>query len=226
MAEKITVKAKKRDELGTGDSRRLRRDGKIPVALYGGGEESLSIVAELGDLAAILRSDSGVNTIFSLDVEGVGTNDVIFHDRQIDPVKGTLIHADLRRIAKGEKLELTVPIHLVNEPQELEEGGVLTQAMREVKVLCIPSKIPDFIEVDVSGLTIDDSIHVSDIKVEEGVEIHEDPEQVVASIVIVKELDLEPTPEEEVEEPELVGEIGEEPEGSAAAEESDEKTQE
>ena len=213
MAEKFIIKAQKRDSLGTSSSRRLRREGKVPVAVYGGGEDSFSLVAELGDLAAILRSDSGVNTVFTLDVESEGTNDVIFHDRQIDSMSGKLIHADLRRIAKGEKLELTIQLHFVGElvfGEDDEEGGVLSQAMREVKVLCIPSKIPEYIEVDISGITSEHPLHVSDLKTDEGVEIQEDPEAVVASVVFIKELDLEPTPEDEVDEPELVGEEGEE----------------
>lgn len=205
MADKVTVKAEVRQSRGSNDSRRLRNSGKVPVAVYGGGEDSVSAVAQLSQLAAILRSDSGVNTVFSLDIEGVGINDVIFHDRQVDPLKGHLMHADLRRIAVGEKLELTVPIHLVGEPSEMEEGGVLSQVLREIKVLCIPSKIPDFIEVDVSGLKADDPIHVSDIKVEEGVEIHEQPDAVVATIIVVKEEELEPATEAPAAEPELVG---------------------
>ena len=213
MADKVIIKAEKREDRGKNDARRLRSAGKVPVIVYGGGGESVAAVAELKDLAAILRSDSGQNTIFTIDMAGEGTNDVIFHDRQIDPIKGRLIHADLRRLAKGEKIEVTVPIHLIGEPEETEEGGVLNQQLREIKVLCVPSKIPEYIEIDVSGLQMGESIHVSDLKVEDGVEIHEDAEAVVASIVLVKEPELEPTPEDEVTEPELVGdeEEGEKP---------------
>jgi large subunit ribosomal protein L25 len=208
MADKVTVKAEVRESRGSNDARRLRAAGKVPISVYGGGEDTVAAVAAISELAAILRSDSGVNTIFSIDISGVGINDVIFHDRQVDPLKGHLMHADLRRIAKGEKLEVTVPIHLVGEPADLEAGGVLSQVLREIKVLCVPSKIPDFIEVDVSGLKPDEPIHVSDIKVEEGVEIHEQPEAVVATIIIVKEEELEPATEE-VGEPELIGGEGE-----------------
>lgn len=218
MADKVTVKAEVRQSRGSNDARRLRAAGKVPISVYGGGEETVAASALIGDLAAILRSDSGVNTVFSIDINGVGINDVIFHDRQIDPLKGHLMHADLRRIAKGEKLELTVPIHLVGEPEDLGEGGVLSQVLREVKVLCEPSKIPDFIEVDVSGLTADEPIHVSDLKVDEGVEIQEAPETTVATIVVVKEEELEPALEEEVE-PELVGEEGEAEEAGEPKEE-------
>jgi large subunit ribosomal protein L25 len=211
MAEKITVKAEKRENRGKGHSRRLRVDGKIPVVIYGGGTESLSAAAELKELAAILRTDSGVNSVFSLDIAGEGVNDVIFQDRQIHPVTGRLIHADLRRFSKGEKIEMTVPITLLGEPEALkEEGAVLTQAMREIKVLCEPAKTPDSIEVDISGLTTEHALHVSDLKVGEGIEIHEAPETVVASIVIVKEAELEPQLEEGAE-PEVVREEPEAP---------------
>ena len=205
MAEKFVVKAEKKEVGGKNVSRRLRAEGKVPVVVYGGGTESVAAVADLKDLAAILRTDAGVNTVFSLDVAG-DVNDVIFQDRQIDPIRGRLIHADLRRFAKGEKIEMTVPIHITGEPEALkEEGAVLTQAMREIKVLCEPAKTPEFIDLDVSDLEAGHSKHVSDLKVGEGVEIHEEPETVVASIVIVKEADLVPQVAEEGAEPAVEG---------------------
>ena len=153
MAEKIVVKAAIRELRGKNDARRLRVDGKVPVVIYGGGTESVSAVADLKDLAAILRTDAGVNSVFSLDVGAEDSIDVIFQDRQIDPVRGRLIHADLRRFAKGEKIEMTVPIHLIGDAPGLEEeGAVLSQAMRDIKVLCEPKNTPDSIELDVSEL--------------------------------------------------------------------------
>ena len=210
MADKVIVKAKKREERGKNDSRRLRQSGKVPVIVYGGGGEPVAAAVNLKDLAAILRSDSGQNTIFSLDMTGEGTGDVIFHDRQIDPLRGRLVHADLRRLAKGEKIEVTVPIHIIGEAAGLdEEGAVLNQQMREIKVLCEPSKIPEFIEADVTNLQVGESIHISDLKFGEGIEVHELPETVVASVVVVKEEELEPQLEEAAE-PEIVGKEGEE----------------
>lgn len=224
MADKVVVKGEVRNMRGSNDARRLRAAGKLPVSVYGGGQDTVAAIANLSDLAAILRSDSGVNTVFSMDIEGYGETDVIFHDRQIHPVKGTLMHADLRRIAKGEKIEVTIPLHLVGESEALEtEGAVLSQNLRELKIICTPSQIPDSIDVDLSGLTLEHSLHVSDIKVEEGVEILEAPETVVASIVLVKEEELEPALEEG-EEPEVVGEEGEPAPGSAEAED-DEKSE-
>ncbi len=212
MADKIIVKAIKREGRGKNDARRLRHAGKVPVSIYGGGGETVAAVAELKDLAAILRSDSGQNTIFTIDMVGEGTNDVIFHDRQIDSIKGRLMHADLRRLAKGEKIELTLPVHLIGDAAGLtEEGAVLSQLIREIKVLCDPSKAPDAIEYDVTELGAGESVHVSDLKIGEGIEIHESPETVVATIVIVKEVELEPQTEETAE-PEVVGEKAEESE--------------
>jgi large subunit ribosomal protein L25 len=204
MAEKFVVKAEKREGRGKNDSRRLRVEGKIPVSVYGGGEASLAAAAGLKELAAILRTDAGVNSVFSLDVEGVGVSDVIFQDRQIDSVKGRLIHADLRRIGKGEKMEMTVPLHFVGHAPGLdEEGAVINQPLHEIKVLCEPANVPDAIEVDVSNLNAGESIHVSDLKVAKGIEIQASPETVLATIVVVRE-ELEPQVAESGE-PEVVG---------------------
>lgn len=205
MADKIVIKGEVRDTRGKNENRRLRVAGKIPVVVYGGGSKSLAAAANLRELAAVLRTDSGVNSVFSLDIPGVGVNDVIFQARQIHPITGRLIHADLRRFSKGEKIEMTVPVVLIGTAKGLEvEGAVLSQAMREVKVLCEPAKTPDSIEVDVSDLDAGHSLHISDLKVGVGLEIIEDAEAVVASIVSISESDLEP--QLETAEPEVAGE--------------------
>ena len=203
MADKITVKAQKREGRGKNDARRLRVAGKVPVTIYGGGEEAVAAAANLSELAAVLRTESGPNTLFSLDVEGVGTSDVIFQDRQIHPLKGRLTHADLRRFSKGEKIEVTVPIHLVGEAAGTKEDGVLEQQLREIKILCEPANIPDSIEFDVSNLQVGESVHVSDLKFAEGLEVHEAADTMVAHVAVVKEPDLEP--DTTAAEPEVVG---------------------
>ncbi len=203
MADKIVVKAEQREGRGKNDSRRLRVAGKIPVSVYGGGEGSLAAAANLRELAKILRTDAGVNSVFSLDIEGVGVSDVIFQDRQICAVKGRLLHADLRRIGKGEKMEMTVPLHLVgNAPGLNEEGAVINQPMHEIKVLCEPANVPDAIEIDVSNLNAGESIHVSDLKVGAGIEILESPDTVIATIGAVRAEVAEPI---EAGEPEVIG---------------------
>jgi large subunit ribosomal protein L25 len=210
MAEQkdITVRATKREGRGKNDARRARREGMVPVSVYGGEGGSVAALAPIRELAAILRSESGRNTIFTLDIEGVGASEVMFHERQIDPVRGRLIHADLTRLVKGQKIEVTVPLHLVGEPVGVrEEQGVLEQIIREIEIRCEPREIPDVIKVDVSNLGVHDVLHISDIQVAEGIEILNPPDVVIATVGIVKE---EPVavPVVEVEaaaEPEVIG---------------------
>src|SRR6201988_3266838 len=210
MAEKkdYKVQAKLREGRGKNDARRARRDGMVPITVYGGGAGTVPAVAPARALAAILRSESGRNTIFTIDVDGVGASEVMFHDRQIDPVKGRLIHADLTRLVKGQKIEVTVPLHLVGEPIGVKEKqGVLEQIIREIEIRCEPRQIPDSLDVDVSNLDVHELLHVSDITVAEGVEILTDAEQVIATVGIVKEEGEAAVPAEgeEPAEPEVIG---------------------
>ena len=221
MAEKkdYKVQAKRREGRGKNDARRARREGLVPITVYGGGAETVAAVAPLSDLAAILRSEAGRNTIFTIDVEGVGASEVMFHDRQIDPVKGRLIHADLTRLVKGQKIEVTVPLHLVGEPFGVrEKQGVLEQIVREIEIRCEPREIPDSLDVDVSNLDVHDVLHVSDIPVSAAVEILTDAELVIATIGIVKE-EVAPVVAvegEEPAEPEVIGKGKKEEEGEEA----------
>jgi large subunit ribosomal protein L25 len=210
MAEQkeITIRAKTREGRGKNDARRARRSGMIPATLYGGEGGTVAVLAPLKELAAILRSEAGRNTIFTLEVEGVEANEVMFHDRQIDPVRGRLIHADFTRLVKGQKIEVTVPLHLVGEPIGVrEEQGVLEQIIREIQIRCEPREIPDAIDVDVSNLGVHDVLHISDIPVDERIEILNPPDTVIATIGIVKEEPVAvPVVEEEgPAEPEVIG---------------------
>jgi large subunit ribosomal protein L25 len=217
MAEReaITVRAELRAGRGKNDARRLRARGMVPLTVYGGSGEAVSAAAPLRELAAILRTESGHNTVFTLDVEGVGASEVLFLDRQIDPVKGRLVHADLRRLVQGEEVEVTVRLELDGEPAGVkEEGGILEQLLREVEIRCRPGIIPDAIHADVSALKVHEMLHVSDLKVEEGVTILTDPETAVATVAVVREEQVEErTPEEEVAEPEVIGKGKKEEEG-------------
>ena len=210
MAEhkEITVRATKREGRGKNDARRARRDGMVPVNIYGGEGDAISALAPLSELAAILRSETGRNTIFTLDIEGVGTSEVMFHERQVDPIRGRLIHADFTRLVKGQKIEVTVPLHLVGEPIGVrDEEGHLEQIVREIEIKCQPRDIPEAINVDVSNLHVHDVLHVSDIPPIEGVEILEIADSVIATVGIVRE---EPVAAPVVEEgapaePEVIG---------------------
>ncbi|HEV2828572.1 MAG TPA: 50S ribosomal protein L25 [Pyrinomonadaceae bacterium] len=224
MAEQkdITVRATKREGRGKNDARRARREGMVPVSVYGGEGDSVAALAPIRDLAAILRSESGRNTIFTIDIEGVGASEVMFHERQVDPIRGRLLHADLTRLVKGQKIEVTVPLHLVGEPLGVrEEQGVLEQIIREIEIRCEPREIPDVINVDVSNLGVHDALHVYDIQVAEGIEILNSPDNVIATVGIVKEEVVEAPVVVEGEgaaEPEVIGKGKKEDEEGGEAE--------
>jgi len=228
MAEhkEITIRATTREGRGKNDARRARRSGMVPVNVYGGGGETVAALAPLRELAAILRTEAGRNTIFTIDIEGVGASEVMFHERQIDPVRGRLIHADFTRLVKGQKIEVTVPLHLMGEPVGVrEEQGVLEQIIREIEIRCEPREIPGVINVDVSNLGVHDVLHISDIPADARIEILNAPETVIATVGIVKE---EPVAAPVVEaegpaEPEVIGKGKKEDEEGAAEPEKGKK---
>ena len=211
MAERqeITVRAQTRTGRGKNDAGRLRREGMVPLTLYGGEGEAVSAAAPLRELAAILRSDTGHNTIFTLDIEGVGPSEVMFLDRQLDPVRGRLVHADLRRLVRGQKIEVTVAIHLDGDPVGVTEGGgILEQLLREVEIRCAPREIPEAIHADVSGLGVHEVLHVSDLQVGENIEMLTDPETAIATVAVLREEPVEApavVEEEASAEPEVIG---------------------
>jgi len=222
MAEKkdIVVRATSRDGRGKNDARRARRSGQVPVTIYGGTGETVAALAPANQLAAILRSDTGRNTIFTVDVEGIGASEVMFADRQIDPVRMRLIHADFKRLVKGEKIETTVPLRLVGEPIGVrEQAGILEQIIRNLDIRCEPHDIPEHIDVDVTNLAVHDVLHVSDIPVSAGVEILAAPDTVIATVGIVKEevVEAPPVEGEAPAEPEVIGKGKKEEEGETEA---------
>jgi large subunit ribosomal protein L25 len=203
--KEITVKGRVREGRGKNDARRVRAQGFVPVTVYGGGGEPTAAVLPLKDLAAILRSESGRNSIFTVELEGAGSSEVMFHDRQLDPIRSRLVHADLVRLVRGQKIEVTVPTHLVGEPVGVrEEDGILEHVLHELEIRVDPRNIPDSIDVDVSNLHVHDVIHVSDITPPEGVEILNTPEAVVATVGVIREEAVEQPIEEETAEPEVI----------------------
>jgi len=223
MAEKkeIIVRAQKREGRGKNDARRARRNGQVPVTVYGGQGESVAALAPLSELAAILRSDTGRNTIFTLDIEGAGAAEVMFIDRQIDPVRSRLVHADFKRLVKGEKIEATVPLRLFGESIGVrEQQGVLEQIIREIEIRCEPRDIPEHLDVDVTNLAVHDVLHVSDIPKPEQVEILTDADTVIATVGVIREEPVEapPVEGEAPAEPEVIGKGKKEEEGEGAEE--------
>lgn len=223
MAERkeIIIRATTRLGRGKNDARRARRNGQVPVTIYGGAGEAVTALAPLSELAAILRSDTGRNTIFTVDIEGVEATEVMFADRQIDPVRMRLVHADFKRLVKGEKIEATVPLRLVGEPFGVrEEAGVLEQLVREIDIRCQPRDIPEHLDVDVTNLKVHEVLHVSDIPIAEGIEILAEPDTAIATVGVVKEEPVAAAPVEgEVPvEPEVIGKGKKEEEGEGGEE--------
>lgn len=187
--EQVTVQAEARTGRGKNDSRRVRAAGRIPVTIYGGDGDAVAATAKLSDLASIIRSHSGVNTVFKVTVDG-SESEVMFHDRQIDPLKGRLTHADLKRVVRGQKMNVSVTLELTGDPVGVkEDGGLLEQVLHTVEIRCRPSQIPDSISADVSHLHVNEVLHLSDIKLDDEFEFVADPETVVATVKFAKEED-------------------------------------
>ena len=217
----VIVKAESRTEFGKNATRRLRVEGKIPGVLYGRGVESISVVVDPADVIQILNSDSGRNTIFEL-VTDSSRNDVLIKDLQVDPVKGSLVHADFLCIAKDRVMEFQIPVEPIGIPEGVQtHGGMLEVVLREISVECLPGDVPDQVQVDVTDLDIGAAIRVSELAIDTNkVKLLSDPELTVLTVVPPR-VEEEPevlVEEEEALEPEVIKKgKGEEEEAAGAA---------
>lgn len=208
MSENL-LSADNRTATGKGVNRRLRVAGQIPGVIYGKGRDAQSVVLDPKALEAVLqKSGAGLNTLIDLSVAG-RTDTVLVKELQRHPVYGRYLHVDFFQVDLSQKITVSVPIHFVGKARGVEFGGILDHPLRELEVECLPRAIPEFVEVDVSALEIGESIHVSDLRLPEGVEVMTDAELPVASVVLPA-AEVEATPTETVVE-------GEVPEGEAAA---------
>jgi len=220
-AEK-NVDAKPRQGGGKNDARRLRKTGMIPGVLYGAGQDSQAVSVDPKQMSRILHSESGHNSIFDLSLDGQ-TAKVMIVDWQYEPIKGALLHVDLKRIAMDKVLQVSVPIVLKGEaPGVKQQGGILEQILREVEIECLPADIPSHIDADVSQLMFGQMIRVSDLPYSDKVKYLTDEGQSVAHVVAVKEI-VEAAPAEAAAEgaaapaePEVIKKGKQEAEGEAA----------
>jgi len=177
------------------DARRVRVGGKVPAVLYGAGKEALSVSLDPRQVSRILRSETGYNTIFDLALDGGERTKAMIVDWQYEPIKGALLHIDLKRIAMDKTLTVNVPIVLKGEAAGVkQQGGILEQILREVEIECLPSDIPSSIEADVSELVFGKVFRVSDLPHNEKLKFLTDPNQPVATVISVKE-EVVATPE-------------------------------
>jgi len=219
MSSKTVLKAEKREGTGKGVARKLRQSGRVPVVLYGRDMESIHLSIDAKEADNLFHSISVDNTIVDLEVEGDKEPvQTLVRDIQTHPWKATLVHVDFLRIQKGVAVEFSVPVRLIGIPAGVKNsGGVLDQIIHDLAIRCIPSKIPEVIEVDVSALELNDVLHIRDITFDESIEVMVAPERTICSVAM-------PRAEEEVEEEEVEGEegeAGEVPEGEEGASEAD-----
>jgi large subunit ribosomal protein L25 len=215
------IEAKPRKGGNKNDARRLRKHGFIPAVLYGAGLESLTIAVDPKQMKRILASEAGHNTIFDLSAGGDSGKAMIV-DWQADPIKGTLLHVDLKRIAMDQLLRVSVPVLLKGEaPGVKVQGGILEQMLREVEIECLPADIPSHIDGDVSHLVFGQTLRVSELPHSDRMKFITDENQAIAHVTAVKEV-VEAAPVEGAEaaaapaEPEVIKKGKQEAEGEPA----------
>ncbi len=235
MSTGFELNVEVREKLGTGESRRLRKRGKVPAILYGGGQEPQSVMLEKDRLQLQMEQEAFYTSILTLKL-GSDSQAVIVKDVQRHPAKRQVLHLDFQRILEDEKITLNVPIHFVGEDVAIgviEQGGEIAHLVTDVEVSCLPRDLPEFLELDVTDLELNQLLHLSDVVVPEGVELYalahdQDPAVISINPPRREEEDevIEPEEDEELEEGAEPVE-GEEPaegetpaEGEAPSEES------
>jgi len=185
--DQIIVEGKPRDDRGKNAARRMRREGQVPAVLYGGEGGSLTLAVNAKQLAAILRSQSGHNTIFKVKLP-TGDQPAMLKDWQVDPLIGSLLHVDLLRVAMDVRMRVKVPIHTFGEPQGVKlQGGIFEMVTREVEIECLPSDIPTEIRVDISELMIGKQLRMSDLPIDTAkIKLVTDPLRVAAHVVALR----------------------------------------
>ncbi len=215
--EQFEIIAEPREDMGKGASRRLRREGKVPGVVYGAQKDANSIMMSQNEIMHHLENEAFYSHILTLQV-GKKKEKVVLKDLQRHPYKPVVLHVDLQRIDENVKLTMRVPLHFVNEDRCIgvkQDGGVVSHVMTDLEIICLPKDLPEYIEVDLAEVNVGEGIHLSDLKMPEGVEIAAlihggDAAQTVATVHIPKIVI-------EVED-ELVDEAEAEAEAEAAAE--------
>ena len=222
--EQVQAQVREATSRGKNEARRLRAKGRVPAVVYGAKKESIAVSVDPKQISKILRSESGHNTIFDLDL-GVEQTKAMIVDWHYEPLKGKLLHIDLKRIAMDEKMRVMVPIHLVGEAVGVkQQGGIMDQIIREVEIECLPGDIPSHIDADVSALEFGVVLRVKDLPHAGKLKFITPEDQGVAHVTAVKE-EVVATPEAAAEaaaaapaEPEVIKKGKQETEEGAEAE--------
>jgi large subunit ribosomal protein L25 len=184
----IEISARKREGHGTGVSRRLRRAGRVPGIVDGGEQGPETIELDQKDLYLNLRNEKFHASILTLELAGA-KQQVLLRAVSMHPFKAQVQHVDFQRVSKDKKIHMKVPLHFVNaevSPGVKEQGGVVNHVLNELDITCFPDDLPEFVEVDLSGVSVGNSVHVRDLKLPKGVEtlLHKDENPVVATVVV------------------------------------------
>ena len=197
MSMKVELTAEPRAAKGTGASRRLRRSGKVPAVLYGAGKQAMMVALDHNLMMRHLANEKFHTSILTVTVGG-DTDQAILRDFHMHPYKPLVMHVDLQRISATEKIHMKVPLHFTGEdaaPGVKVDGGIVTHLMNEVDITCLPKDLPEFLTVDMSALHINESVHLSDIKMPEGVSItslaHGGDDLAVAAITTIRVVEEE-----------------------------------
>lgn len=221
MADNVDLQAKERSERGKNAARRLRASGMVPAVLYGGDGDATALAVP-DKIVDYTLHHMGDNALYDIDL-GSGGSTARIVDVQRDPVSGRLVHVDFAPVNMRERIEVTVPLHVVGEAPGTEEGGVLQQVAYEVHVESLPGDIPQELTIDVSSLGMGENLTLADVALPEGVTLISDPEEVAATVTVPTEiteedleaagvLEEEPEEGEPVEGEEVPEEGAEEPE--------------
>jgi large subunit ribosomal protein L25 len=183
----ITVNAEVRASRGKNEAHRTRAAGNIPAVVYGAFQDPVSIAVSPREIMRILRSSTGYNTIFNLAVAGGETTPVMVVDQQVDPIRGTLLHADLKRVDLTKRIRVSVPVHTAGEPAGVKvQGGLLEVITRSVDIECLPDDIPEAFTVSVTDLMIGQSKRASDVPVSGSMKLVSAPDTVIAHVVALR----------------------------------------
>lgn len=184
--KKVPLAAKIRADRGSRRIRRMRNQGVVPAEIYGHKDANQSIEVSQKELTQILQSNRGENIFFNLNIEGAKGEPVlaVIKEVQYHKINSTIMHADFHKVKMEEKLRIKIPIHIVNGDicEGVKLGGVLQTLLRSVEVQCLPAQIPDAIQVDCAHLNVGDSLHVSDLKLPEGVKVVQGAGSVIVSV--------------------------------------------
>lgn len=210
MAKEILMNAQFREETGKNEMRRLRKRGFVPGIIFGRSGETTPVRFETAELEKIIHSDTGFNTIFSIDVDGVKKDrkrQVLIKDYQLDPVTHDFLHVSFYRIHMDREVEVRVPVVAEGEAHGVKnQGGTLDHTMREIQIRCLPGDIPEGIHVGVEHLHIGDYIRVNELEIPDAVEVLEDVDGVVMHLAPPRKVVEEVVEEEEVAEEEAAPE--------------------